>query len=68
MVDSDIPLLLSKSAMEKAKVTMDLANDTAEIYGTPVSLNHTTSGHYSVPIDSMHEVLWRVYVRLSLLS
>ena len=35
---------------------MDLENDTAEIYGTPVSLNHTTSGHYSVPIDRMHEV------------
>ena len=56
VVDSDIPLLLSKSAMKKAKVKMDLENDTAEIYGTLVSLNHTTSGHYSVPIDRMHEV------------
>ena len=35
---------------------MDLENDTTEIYGTPVSLNRTTSGHYSVPIDPMHEV------------
>ena len=61
VVDSDIPLLLSKSATKKAKVKMDLENDTAEIYGTPVLLNHTTSGHYSVPIDRM----WRVCVQLS---
>ncbi len=33
VVDSDIPLLLSKDAMKKACMKLDLESDTAEIYG-----------------------------------
>ncbi|CAG2239162.1 unnamed protein product [Mytilus edulis] len=51
VVDSDIPLLLSRSAMKKAGVKMDLENDTAIIMGKEVSLNLTSSGHYCIPID-----------------
>ena len=32
IIDSDIPLLLSKSAMKSAKVKLDLENDKAEIF------------------------------------
>ena len=53
VVKSDIPLLLSKEAMKKAKVKLDLENDRAEILGVEVTLNATQSGHYCVPIDRM---------------
>ena len=50
VVDSDIPLLLSIKAMKKAGIILDLVNDSAEIFGKVVSLNHTSSGHYCVSI------------------
>jgi transposase InsO family protein len=56
VVDSDIPLLLSKNAMKGAKVKLNLENDTAEIFGVQVMLNHTTSGHYCVPIDKNENI------------
>ena len=56
VVDSDIPLLLSKDAMKRAKVKLDLENDTAEILGVDVALNHTASGHYCVSINRAGEV------------
>ncbi|CAC5360727.1 unnamed protein product [Mytilus coruscus] len=51
VVDSDIPLLLSRSAMKRAGVKMDLENDMAIIMEKEVSLNLTSSGHYCIPID-----------------
>lgn len=56
VVKSDIPLLLSKSAMKKAKVKLDLEHDRAEILGVKVALNATQSGHYCVPIDRTEEI------------
>ena len=50
VVESDIPLLLSKSAMKRAGVVIDTVNDTATILGKLVHLNLTSSGHYCVPI------------------
>lgn len=57
VVESDIPLLLSRTAMKKAAIKMDLENDTATIMGKEVALNLTTSGHYCIPIDKSEEVL-----------
>lgn len=56
VVDSDIPLLLSRSAMKNAGVKLDLQNDTAEILGKDVSLNLTSSGHYCIPIDKSERI------------
>ena len=56
VVDSGIPLLLSKNTMKKMKVKMDMENDTAEIFGKTVFLNHTSSGHYCIPIDKAVEM------------
>ena len=53
VVASDIPLLLSRTAMKNAKIKLDLVDDTAEIFGKSLALNMTTSGHYCVPIDKM---------------
>ena len=50
IVDSDIPLLLSKTAMKGAKIKLDLENDKAEILGNTIDLDCTSSGHYCVPL------------------
>ena len=56
LVDTDIPLLLSKSAMKKAGICINIADDTAIIFGVHVNLNLTTSGHYCVPIIADYQV------------
>ena len=56
VVESDIPLLLSRTAMKKAAIKMDLEHDTATIMGKEIALNLTSSGHYCIPIDKSQEV------------
>ena len=56
VVESDIPLLLSRTAMKSARIKLDLVNDTAEIFGKGMALNMTSSGHYCVPIDKVDSV------------
>ena len=56
VVESDIPLLLSRTAMKKSAIKMDLQNDTATIMGKDEALNLTTSGYYCIPIDKSEEV------------
>ena len=51
VVESDIPLLLSRSAMKTAGVS-----DTAKIFGKDIALNLTTSGHYCIPIDREEKI------------
>jgi len=54
VVSCDIPLVLSKDSMKKAKVKLDLENDYASIFGTDVQLQSTSSGHYCVPIKQIN--------------
>ena len=54
VVTSDIPLLLSKDSMKRAKMKLDLENDSASIFGKDVQLQCTSSGHYCVPIDQIN--------------
>lgn len=56
VVESDIPLLLSRTAMKKAAMKMDLQNDTAIIMGIEVALNLTKPEHYCIPIHKSEEV------------
>ena len=53
IVDSDTPLLMSKSAMKKAAMKLDVVNDKAEIFGKEVKLENTSSGHYSIPLNEV---------------
>ena len=53
IVDNDIPLLVSKSAMKKAEMKLDVVNDEAEIFGKEVKLENTSSGHYSIPLNEV---------------
>ena len=56
VVDSDLPLLLSRQAMKTAGVKMDLENDTVNIFGKDIALNLTNSGHYCIPIDRAEKI------------
>ena len=46
VVESDIPLLLSKNSMKKAKAVLDFDNDEITFLGVKESLIVTRSGHY----------------------
>ena len=50
IVEKDIPLLLSRKAMKKGRMSIDFKNDTAQVFNTQVHLNVTKSGHYTVPL------------------
>ena len=56
VVESDIPLLLSRNAMKRAGVKLDLEKDSAKIFGKEVALNLTLSGHYCIPIDRAEQI------------
>ena len=56
VVNSDIPLLLSKNSMKKAGIMIDMNTDTARIFGKTVPLDTTSSGHYCVPISVEYSV------------
>ena len=56
VVESDIPLLLSRQAMKTAGVKMDLESDTAKIFDKDIVLNLATSGHYCIPIDKAEKI------------
>ena len=50
IIDSDIPLLMSKAAMKKANMVLYLSEDSAEVFGKKMPLNTTTAGHYVIPL------------------
>ena len=63
VVTSDTPLLLSLETMKKAGVKLDFVNDSAEIFGKHILLNHTEPGHYCIPLnkDTLPiETVWAV--------
>ena len=51
VIDSDIPLLLSKDSMKKAGTVMNFMEDSVSILGTDVKLNCSQSGHYYMPLS-----------------
>ena len=53
VVDADIPLLLSKAALKKAKSKFDFDNDSAIIFGEEIRLISTKSGHYAIALNAM---------------
>ena len=50
IIDSDIPLLLSKKEMKKHEMTIFLQEDRAIIQGRSVPLRTTSAGHYILPL------------------
>lgn len=68
VVDTDIPLLLSKSAMKRAGISIDIVNDTAVVFGITVKLNLTGSGHYCIPLTPDYKLSEVFAVELEELS
>ncbi|ESP03465.1 hypothetical protein LOTGIDRAFT_171402 [Lottia gigantea] len=64
VVDTNIPLLLSRSSLKKADAILDLKNDSATMFGHNVRLDFTASGHYCVDLlpcvndEQFHDVLF----------
>ena len=51
VVESDIPLSLSKMSMKRARIEIDIQKDTATIFGKELTLNVISSGQNCVPAD-----------------
>ena len=50
VVESDLPLLLSKAAMKKAQMNIDLSDDTVTAFGNKEKLITTSGGHYCMKL------------------
>lgn len=50
LVDCEVPLLLSKHSIKEAGGQLDFVKDTITLFGTEIKLQHTSSGHYCIPI------------------
>ena len=57
IVPSNIPLLLSKNTMKKAKAQMDYEDDKIKLFGQYQPMMCTSSGHYAIPISKNTELL-----------
>ena len=57
IVDTDIPLLLSKSAIKKSSTVIDFDKDTAVLFGKKQKLIKTTSGHYAIPLTNKRKII-----------
>ena len=52
VVKCNLPLLLSKQAMKRAKMTIDFEHDTVTVMGKTTKLENTSSGHYRLSISA----------------
>ena len=57
VVETTVPLLLSKEAMKKAETNINFATDTVEMFGKPQSVIVTESGHYAIPLNRSEEIM-----------
>ena len=57
LVESDIPMLLSKTAMKRANTNINFKNETVNIFGQKQKLLLTSSGHYTVPLNKSSKIL-----------
>ena len=57
VVYEDIPLLLSRASMKRAKTCLNTADDTVTMLGENIPMIITSTGHYAVPICSNKLIL-----------
>ena len=63
VVASEIPLLLSRSAMKKTQMKLDLHDDKANIFGQDVYLEITASGHCCIKLECEKRQIEKEYQR-----
>ena len=57
VVDTTVPLLLSKEAMKKAGTKINFMTDEVTMFNTVQKVNLTESGHYAIPLNKSAEIL-----------
>ena len=57
VVDSDIPLLFSKSLMKRANMKLNFQDDTITIFNENIPFITTQSGHYAIPITKAKQLI-----------
>ena len=57
VIDTDLPLLLSRSVMEKANVKIDFSNDTVSMLNQKVNIVFISIRHYPVPITKTNHLV-----------
>lgn len=71
IVDSGIPLLVSRNAMKEAKIKLDLKTEKATIFGKHAIAVNTTCGHYCIPLISSsdkYQSVWYQYERTKIVE
>lgn len=56
-VDSDIPLLLSKSTMKKANMQFYFEHEKSTVFSKKIALMTKSSGHYAIPIKKLKQII-----------
>ena len=57
VIDNDLPLLLSKSAMKKANIKIYFSNDVVNMLNQKINFVFTASGHYAVPLSKTNQLV-----------
>ena len=57
LIDSDLTLLLSKSAIKKANAKIDFSNDVVNMLDQKIKIVFTASGHYALPISKTSQLV-----------
>ena len=57
VLNSDIPLLFSRSSMKKAEMKINFQNDTINAFGQNIPLVTTSSGHYAIPLTPAKQAI-----------
>ena len=64
VINSDIPMLLSKESMKSMGMVLNFINDTAQVGNRKINLSETSSGHYILPILRNHNEEIHISVQL----
>lgn len=57
VVQTDIPMLLSKAAMKKADTMLNLKDDSVIMFGCKQRILLTASGHYAIPLSDAQKIM-----------
>ena len=64
VIDSDIPLLLSKPDMQRLGFRLNMENDTLEVDGRVIELDTASSGHYYLPVNNCEIEVHNVHLAI----
>ena len=63
IVETEIPMLLSRASMKKANTEINFKDDTVQMLGEKQRVIVTTSGHYAIPLNENFNILQDVTSR-----